>query len=466
MDKYKKLATNTIIFAIGTFGSKLINFFLIRFYTTFMTTTVFSEKDLVELTANFLIPVFSFSVADAIIRYGLDKGYKKNEVFSSGVVISLSGASLLAVLSPLFNLVPYLDGYGFILYVYVFTSCFRSICSQFVRAMGNVKLFAIDGILATISLFLFNLIFLAVLRWGAMGYLLSIICSDLCSGIFLFLIASLRKYLSFKSVNMNMIKAMLRYSLPLIPAAIMWSITSVSDRIFVKYLVSSEANGIYSAVTKLPNLISIVSTIFFQAWNMSAIEENDSKSKAKFYTNVFSAYQSIMFIATALIIVFTKPLSEILFAKEYQQGYVYVPILCIAVLFLSYSQFLSSIYCATKHTINSFLTSFAAAGTNIFLNILLIPKYEVYGAAIATMISYGVCYLIRIYDTRRYIYFKVTHVLTVINVLILFALTYVLLREPEKYIIYLTTGVILITIINFKSIIVTIKQILKRRKTE
>lgn len=464
MDKYKKLAANTLIFAIGTFGSKLINFLLIKLHTTYLDPTLFSQKDLIEQTANFLIPIFSFSVADAIIRYGIDKAYNNRQVFSTGVVISMMGATILALLSPLFNLIPYLDGYGFVLYLYVYTSCFRSICSQFVRAKGQVKLFAFDGILATLSLLLFNVLFLVILKWGVFGYLFSIILSDFCSGLFLCYMGNLKSYFRIKDINRDVFKTMLRYSLPLIPTAIMWSITSVSDRIFVKYMHGSDANGLYSAATKIPNLISIVSTIFFQAWNMSAISEHKNKDVAKFYTTVFSAYQSVMYIAAAFLIALIIPLTKILLAQQYFVSYQYMPMLCLAVLLLSFSQFLSSIYNATQHTKNSFYTSLAAATVNIILNIALIPTWGVQGAAVATFASYLVCYIIRIFDTRRYIRFKTDHMKTFMNLLVLGGMTGVLLLMPDGWIDYLIAGVCFITIVNFSAVVKTLKQILRRRK--
>ena len=252
---------------------------------------------------------------------------------------------------------------------------------------------------------------------------------------------------------------------PLIPTAIMWSITSVADRIFVRYMVGPEANGLYSAATKIPNLISIVSTIFFQAWNMSAIAEHNSKGIAKFYSTVFSAYQSIMFIATAFLIAFIKPLTILLLNKDFFESYKYMPLLSLAVLMLSFSQFLSSIYSATTKTLNSLFTSIAAAVTNTVLNIILIPKWGVQGAAFSTFISYLICYIIRIIDTRRYIKFKANHMKVFINMLFLGTMTAIILLQPKLWIVFMSTGVIFITAINFSAVVRTLKQILNRRKT-
>ena len=57
MDKYKKLASNTIIFAIGTFSSKVLSFLLMPFVTRMMGTGDYGAADLVQQTVNVLIPI-------------------------------------------------------------------------------------------------------------------------------------------------------------------------------------------------------------------------------------------------------------------------------------------------------------------------------------------------------------------------------------------------------------------------
>ena len=61
MNKYKKLVSNTLIFAIGSFGSKILLLLLTRLYTGNINPGDNSTKELLEQTANFLIPVITFS---------------------------------------------------------------------------------------------------------------------------------------------------------------------------------------------------------------------------------------------------------------------------------------------------------------------------------------------------------------------------------------------------------------------
>lgn len=463
MNKYKSLARNTIIFAIGTFGSKLLNFLLIRFYTGIMPKGDFGDADAIVQTANFLIPIFTLSMAEAVIRFGMEEGYSKHEVFSSGMTAMLCGFAGLALLMPITNMFEYIHGEGFLLFLYVCASGMRSICAHFSRAKGLVKLFALDGIMATLSLFLFNILFLSVFNMGIKGYLLSIILSDFCSAAFLMFFARLYRYLDIRAVRKDILKTMLKFALPLIPTTIMWSVTSVSDRLFVRYYSGTEINGLYSAAYKLPNLISIVSTIFFMAWNMSSITEYHSKSIGKFYTVVFGAYQSVMFIASAGLILLLKPISMLLLDKEYLAAVEYMPVLVMAVLIMSFAQFLSSVYSTTQHTVNSFVTSLIAAAVNIILNILLIPKYGAQGAAVATLISYFASYIARAIDTRRYIKFDVNHAKVFINLILLIGMSMIFLFEIKGWAWYLTGITAVVGIINFSAVLKTVKELLKRR---
>jgi O-antigen/teichoic acid export membrane protein len=267
---------------------------------------------------------------------------------------------------------------------------------------------------------------------------------------------------------------MLRFSIPMIPTTVLWIVTGFSDRLFVRYMdgfavsadVGETAAGVYEASSKVPNLISMVSTIFFQAWNMSAITENNSKDRSNFYYRIFSAYQSLMFLAAAFMIALVKPLSAILIDysvyPEYARAYQYTPVLIIAVLLMSFNQFLSSIYTATQKTTHSFWSSLAAAAANLVLNTILIYYFGVHGAVIATFASYFICYLIRIVDTRKLIPFKVHHMRFALNLVILFAMSFAAILEPSFIIPFQIVLLLFMCVFNFQAILQTVKKVRKQ----
>ena len=236
MDKYKRLASNTLIFAIGTFSSKLLSFFLTRLYTEVLDKSQYGVTDLIQQSGNLLLPLVVLGITNAVVRFGLDKGVRKQDVFTTGLLSLLGGMVLLLAFSPLLGMVQLLSDYVWLLCLFVFMSSLRSLCSQFVRAQSRVKLFAIDGIISTATTILFNIIYLVVLDWGIFGYIFSIICSDALSVVFLFVTAGLHRYIRPHGLDLKTTKAMLLYSIPLIPNTVLWWITNVSDRYIVAWI--------------------------------------------------------------------------------------------------------------------------------------------------------------------------------------------------------------------------------------
>ena len=466
MNKYQKLANNTVIFAIGSFGAKFLSFILMRLYTGCMTTDGYSTADLLYQTVNVLYPILTFSMADAVIRFGMDKGYNQKQVYTVAVTSTLIGLAAFALISPVLNLIDMYKDYGFLLYVYCYFSCFRQIASNFVRAKGYVKLFAADGILSTLVIVICNVIFLVVLDMGVTGYVLSIIISDVVSIIILTFMASLHKYLDISYLSKKLFKEMLKYSAPLIPTYVLWWITSASDRWFVISLCGEEINGIYSAAYKIPSLLMMFTTLFYQAWQMSAIENRNDSGLAKFYTKVYGAYSSLLMIAAAGVIMLVKPLTYLLVdndpSKNFTYAYHYTPILVIAMVFQCLCQFTSSVYNVRKKSMNSLLTSLIAAAVNIILNFILIPDYGAYGAAIATSAAYAACFAIRIFDVRNLIPFKVSHFRMIVNVVVIGYMAFVAAKEPKFMWVQLIVLFIVTVVFNFESVLSTLRKILNR----
>lgn len=477
MNKYKTLALNTVAFAIGSFGSKILSFLLTNLYTKYFDGAfVYNTKEVLKMCADMLIPLVGMSITEAVIRYGLDKNYEKESVFSNAVVIMLTGGIGFLLLSPLLMLYDEIRPHVPLLIGFVLCSCFRQLSAQFARARGMVKLFAADGIFCTFVFFIANVIFIAKLRLGITGFMLSNMVADLISGIGVWCVAKHGRFFSRKYIDKELLETMLRFSLPLIPTAEMWLITGFSDRIFVKHMVNATEAGVYGAAAVIPNLLATVSTIFYQAWNMSAIAENDSKTKSKFYETVYDAYQAILALGAGVIIAFDQILSGILIdtSKDiaYEHAYLYTPVLVIAVLMLCLDQFFSSIYTVTKHTKNSFWTSFIATAVNLVLNALLIPRYAVNGAIIATFSSYFICYLIRLFDARRFVSFRVSNLRFIMNLVLLFLMCNAVhhtdvsradYAEWEKRVpILLAVELLVLMVINFKPLLATAKKVLRR----
>ncbi|MGN0604136.1 MAG: lipopolysaccharide biosynthesis protein [Oscillospiraceae bacterium] len=471
MNKYQKLLNNTLIFAIGTFGSKLLSFILVRLYTGCMTTEQYSTADLLYQASNVIYPIVTLSMADALIRFGIDKAYDNKKIYTIALTTTAGGLAVLGLLTPLINSVAAFKGYGLLLFVYCFFSSFKQLAASFIRARGLVKLFAIDGIMSTLIIVVSNLILLLKFDLGVTGYVCSIIISDALSLLGLIVISELYKFFDIKTLDKKLFKELVKYSLPLVPTYILWWITSASDRYFVIGMVSSHENGIYSAAHKIPTLLLLVTTLFYQAWQMSAIENKDDKDLAGYYKQVYGAYSSLLFIAAAGLIMIVKPFTYLLVdndpEKNFVFGYHYTPILIIAMIFQCLCQFLSSIYNVRKKSVNSMVTSVVAAVVNITLDILLIPRLGAYGAGLATMTAYFACFMVRVFDTRSYVKFPISWFKMIVNIVVVGYMAIVAITEPKATYLQLIVLFIAVAVFNFDAILSTLRNfiITKRKKS-
>lgn len=423
MDKYKKLAANTIIFAISKFSSSVLSFLLMPYVTAKLVSSDYSTADLIQQTANVLIPIVFLQVNSAALRFALDKQTVKKDVFSVGLRVTLQGFLVFLIFYYPISLININDtplgDYAPLIYIFVLVSGMRQLCQQFVRGCGHVKLYAADGIFATATTLAFNLIFLGPLNMGIYGYVFAIIASDACSVLFLFVGAKLWKNVTFKKIPSDTRRDMLKYSIPMVPTIILWWIINVSDRYMVTGFVGGAENGLYTAASKIPNFVILFSTVFIDAWQLSAVDEYDSESREHFFTKVFRVYSGGVFVVASALILVCQILTKILVADSYYTSWRYVPVLIIATSFSCLVNFLASIYMAEKKSFMGMVTALSGAFTNIILNLVLIPIMGANGAAVATVISFIVVFVFRGQNTRKYLKFDMKPVTLISETLIL-----------------------------------------------
>ncbi|MCL1823748.1 MAG: polysaccharide biosynthesis C-terminal domain-containing protein [Oscillospiraceae bacterium] len=467
MDRYKKLASNTIILALGQFGSKLLGIVMMRFYTGTLGTDGYGAVDLIVIASMLIMGVVTLSIGESVIRFGLDSQYNKSQVFSIGFITTITGLIIFIPFVPLFGLIDFLSDYSILIYIYVFTGSIKSVCALFVRSSGNVRLYAVDGIFTTVINVLLNLLFLLGLNLGVLGYILSVVLADLASIVFLFYMGRLSGYLRLFGIDKDLRKLMYRFSVPLIPTTVMWWITGFLGRFFITSMLGFDATGVYSAAYKFPNMIALVSGIFSSAWNMSAITEKNSRTIAKFYSDVFNFYQSVIYVIAAAMLLVIKKVLEITTKGEGFAGvFRHTPFITLAVIFTCFSLFMSSIYVASRKSVRSLLTVSAGMVANIILNIILIPLMGIDGAALSTLLSYILVFIIRVIDTRSLVYMDLKPVKMGANMILLSAMGAVVMfaQDMNFYYISLCVLFLMVIVINYRAGVTALNFILKRKR--
>ncbi|MEG2175131.1 MAG: polysaccharide biosynthesis C-terminal domain-containing protein [Oscillospiraceae bacterium] len=428
-NRYEKLLGNTLIFAIGSFSSKALVLLMMSFYTRTLTDMQFGAAELITTTSNLLTPFVMLSINEAIIRFGMDRTVKKTEVLSIGLSVVLMGFAVFCLFCPLMLQFEMISSYTLLIYLYVLAAALKSVVAQFVRSSGAVRLYAFDGFISTATTILFNILFLAICHLGMIGYVLSIILSNVLSVIFLFFTARLPRLVNLWHINKPLRREMLRYAIPLIPTTMFWWITTACDRYIIIYYYGEAANGLYSAAHKLPAVLTLVSAVFYQAWQISAISESGQGNRSRhFYSQVYDYYTTLLFVAASGIIMLCRPVISIWLGEAFRASWEYVPFLTIAEVISTLVTFLGSFYMVSKRNATVPLAIAVGAVANLVLNFLFVPDYGAKGAALATVFSYMLAFVVRAFDVRRFVDIDLRPLPSALSLLILMMQAWLLLN--------------------------------------
>lgn len=395
-----KLVSNTLIFAIGSFSSRILVFFLVPLYSRTLSTSEYGKIDLITTLISLILPVFTLTIHEAIIRFCLEKNTDKSQILSIGLqTIFIGMIPLLIIMPPLLKFLNLENLIWYFLAAYIFTAL-KQVFSFFARGTEKIRLVVIMGIIDTVLTIVLNLIFLLYLDKGINGYYYSLIITGLLISVIYYIVLDIKPNTLFKRSNIILKKEMLLYSLPMIPNSLSWWISNSSDKILINYFYGASLTGLYAIAYKIPSLLNTITSIFMQAWQISAVEEFESQENDNF-SNAYTFLFGINILVCVLLIIFSKTIARIMFSSEFYLAVNFVPILLVAYFFNGMSAYLGSIYTSSKKTNMLFISTMFGAVINIILNLILIPNYGGYGAAIATSVSYMVIWIVRLINTRK-----------------------------------------------------------------
>lgn len=408
-NKNQRLVNNTIIFMIGNIGSKFIQFLLVPLYTYTLTTSEYGVTELVLTAANLLMPIFSISIADGLLRFGLDKKLDCNSVLKNSMIIVFSGSILSIICIPLYSVNTILKDWIVYFLLILNLRTYRDVLAIFLKIKDKNRLFAIDSMLYTFELCGLSIVFLVWLNMGIAGYFMAYVVSNAFSLVFLLVIGHHIDALKRGSIDKKIIIDLIKYSVPMILNGIAWWVTNASDRFMLQWLMTESDVGIYSVAAKLPSFITTFTGVFNQAWIISSVIEYDNENEKRFYSKTFHRYYVILFIGAACLLSIIKPFMRVYVSQDYYIAWKYAIFLICSAIVSGIAAFTAGIYSATKKNINVMLTTLAGAVANIILNLILIPRIGIMGAAIATYVSWAVIAITRICDIRKFFVFHIEY---------------------------------------------------------
>lgn len=223
-------------------------------------------------------------------------------------------------------------------------------------------------------------------------------------------------------INKEFWKYGLKISLPLIPHGLSQILLSQFDRIMIKKIIGSAESGLYSFAYNILMIFSVIASSLDTAWTQWFFEQMRQENYAKIrkVANIYAALLGVFMVALYLI---SPELILILGGEKYMESrFVVYPVLLAGFFGFMY-YFPSAIEYYHKKTKMIAVATMIAAGLNVVLNLIFIPKYGYVAAAYTTVVCYVVYYIIHIFFSRKiqgsFLYDMKTHLLIILGVSVL-----------------------------------------------
>ena len=438
MTAIKRLAGQTAIYGIPSVLVRILGYLLVWLYTRIFLPEAYGTVNVFYAYASFLMVVLTYGMETAFFRFN-EQEKDRQKVFSTGMISLLISSFLFVTLVSGFSgriaaWIQYPEHKEYVIWFawILALDALSAIPFALLRAQNKPGRFAwikITNIGVNIG---FNLFFLILcpyllrhLSQSHSGQFISFfyrkdwgieyifISNLIASGVTLLLLFPEISSVRWK-INPDLWKRMLFYAFPLLFAGLAGMVNETFDRLLLRYLlpkdIASAQVGIYAACYK----ISILMTLFIQAYKYAAepfffaqAKEKDAKEVYAKIMDYFIITVSLIFLVTLLYLDdFIMPL--LIGKKEYWQGKGVIPVLMMANLFLGVYYNLSIWYKLTGKTSWGAWLSLIGAIITLALNFWWIPLssdhliYGYYGSAWATFICYGAMMILSYLIGQKY----------------------------------------------------------------
>lgn len=249
--------------------------------------------------------------------------------------------------------------------------------------------------LATI---VFSVLFVVGFEWGVYGVIGAQALVHLPGAIVL-LVPLFRDHLP--RPDPARMKALLVYGVPLIPSVLSGFIIKLSDRLILKIFEPMETVGLYSIGSRIAEVVVLAGTSFQFAWVPFAFHSAKEVGGKQRLAYVGETWFAMVILASLALALFAREALWILTPPSYHSAVAVVPVLLLGLSASALYMVGSMGVQIGDRTRYLFTVNGVAAGLNVALNFLLVPRWGMMGAAWGTAISYLVRFGLVFYFSQK-----------------------------------------------------------------
>ncbi len=394
----RRIISGTGVYSIAIIAGRLNSILLLPIYTRYLSATEYGTLELFELTLYVLSALIGLKIADVITYHYSNAeqfGVKPDVVLSTAFLCSfLLGIALTLVgclLAPLLmNLVVGDTSVTYLFQIMVVSYSLglsTEVALAYLRVIDSARVSVAFSIGRMVVAAIVNIYFLVVLRMGMAGMVWGSLISSTIMMAGLVAVCGRRQYFRF---SLKLLWRMIRYGAPLGIGGIGILIIHYGDRAFLRQYVGLADIGVYSLAYKLGMLISYIQLPFDMYWRSQMYKIMAQPDGEKTYIRV-ATYLTVCVAYCCLgLASLAAPVLTLAVGLEFRPAATYVGWIALAYAIRTVGTHFCSIFLIEGKTFLESLVVWISGLACLAAYAVLIPRYQIWGAIIATNIAFAI----------------------------------------------------------------------------
>lgn len=394
------LASDTLVYGIFIIVGRFLTFMLTPFYTNFLSVEEVGDVGNFFSLIAFMNVIYSIGMDTAYFRFysQTDQAQSKTAfsfAYLTILVISSLATVVLLVLSrqiaPLLTQLPRSNTIVQLAVLIPLTDTLMVVPYAYLRMTRQVWKFSLVRFVLILIAVGLNILFVVVWRYGIVGVFVAQLVAN-CIGLIILLPIIFQQFGG--RFDSKLLRDMLKFGLPTLPATFSGIVLQVVDRPILKYLTDATQVGIYMVNYRLAIPMMLFVAMYDYAWRpfyLSHYESSDAKQLFSRILTYFFIVSAVVFLCVGFFMDFVVRLPFFggkFIEPSYWQGMDIIPIVMLGYIFNGfYINFTAGI---NIQKVTKYLPLSIGVGAiiNVLINFISIPLLGYRGAAWATLLAY------------------------------------------------------------------------------
>jgi len=414
LSNIKSAARGTIIYGFANVSVKLIGIILIPIYTNFkyLSKQDFGIMGVMDITFQLVVIIFSLSLYQSLARWYFDPENKASQKSMHFTVIIINTVLCLISFLIIFKFSPDISRLLFdsekyarlvwIMFAGGAINIVANVSLALLRLQERALKYSVISITKLIVTLCTTILLVVYLHHSVLGIYEAILAGEIVGMILIFGDIVRNSAIKFEWLKL---KKMLVYGLPLMLASVSTVLLNTFDRYSLNYLADLDAVGTYTLAFRIANSIKIIVITSIQLSLVPLMfKKMGDPDHKRFYAKSLKYSVYIVMACVMFLSMFSLEIVKVFASnKSYWEAANLIPLLSFSMVFILMKEnVLIGLQITKSSGIMGTLIAITAA-FNLGMNIMLIPHFGVYGAAISTLVSQmGMFFLFYFIAQKKY----------------------------------------------------------------